>query len=300
MTKKICWLFLFLGIILASCSEKISSVPLRSELQPKRKKVFLLAGQSNMEGRADGGELSQADLLRLEQAGKRVTLYYNHQAPVPLQLTIPKKHIQQKFNLEKSFGPEVFFGIDLAENYPEEEFIFIKRSQGGTSLYGCWNPYWSEEQAALMNESNQPKLFADFVQYSKDILAGLDTNDYEICGLLWVQGESDSGMGKGRGRLPSESYGQNLRNLIKETRRQFDVPDLPVLIFQVGSGEVVRGMKETANRDDRVILIPQSNNPNSTNFYPKNPPPVGHYITESMKRIGEQFFKAYQRDFTQP
>ena len=39
----------------------------------------------------------------------------------------------------------------MAEKYPNDEFIFIKRSVGGTSLYGCWNPDWTYEKANQMN-----------------------------------------------------------------------------------------------------------------------------------------------------
>ena len=59
-------------------------------------------------------------------------------------------------------------------------------------------------------------------------------------------------------------------------------------------------MKETADLDDYVALIPQSNKKDSPDYYPKNPPPIGHYIASSMKRIGEQFYKVYQKENYEP
>lgn len=280
---------LILGVFFFSCA---STTFVKQETH--KKKVFLFAGQSNMEGRADAAGLSEKDLQRLEKVKDRIAFYYNHFPVSPLQLTTPKPYIQRKFSLEKSFGPELFFGIELAENYPDQEFIFIKRSQGGTSLYGCWNPYWSEEKAAVMKEVDKPKLFLDFVDYGKSVLGNYNPSEYEICGMLWVQGEADSGTKKGKGKKPSETYGENLRNLIKETRKEFKVPDLPFMLFQVGSGKVVKGMQETAALDKQVFLIPQSKDKNSPDYYEKNPPPIGHYVAKSMKRIGERFFEVFQ------
>ena len=289
MMKRI---FVFLiTLLLLSCG---TNIPKTKAI--KKKKVFLLAGQSNMEGRADGGKLSKEDNARLEKAGRNVTLHYNHQAAFPLQLSTPKKYIQRKFSLEKNFGPELFFGINLSEKYPEEEFIFIKRSKGGTSLYGCWNPNWTEEKAALMGELDQPKLYFDFIDYAKEILTQYDPSEYEIVGMLWVQGESDSGTGKGKGTKPSETYGANLQNLIQGVRTAFNVPELPFILFQVGGGKVVEGMKETAKQDENVFLIPQSKDKNSPDYYEKNPPPIGHYVTSSMKKIGFRFYEIYENE----
>lgn len=291
---------LFLSLLLMACSPKMNSPTTAAETSSviiKKKKVFLFAGQSNMEGRADGGKLSVEDKMRLERAGQSVTLFYNRQPVTPLQLSTPKKYIQNKFGLEYNFGPEVFFGINLAEKYPDDEFIFIKRSQGGTSLYGCWNPNWTEEKAAQMRELKQPKLYFDFIAYVKEVLANYDSAEYEIAGMLWVQGESDSGTKKGKGTEPSETYGENLRNLIAGVRKEFNKPDLLFMLFQVGGGKVVDGMKEAAAGDEYVTLIPQSKDKSSPDYYPKNPPPLGHYVTESMKRIGEQFFQFYDRNY---
>ena len=252
------------------------------------KRVFLFAGQSNMEGRADADQLSSQDLTRIQGIQNRVTLYYNRNEPQPLNPVAPKPYIQRKFDLERSFGPELFFGTRLAEAYPDDEFIFIKRSQGGTSLHGCWNPNWSIENAQLMNEEDKPKLFSDFISYTKEVLAHNQKNEYKIEGLLWVQGEADSN--KKKSLIPSNMYYQNLKNLIAQTRLELEVPNLPMFIFQVGHGKVVEGMIRLANEDPNVFIITQSKDPNSKQFFEKNPPPIGHYTTKSMKKIGSQFY----------
>lgn len=258
-----------------------------------KKKVILFAGQSNMDGRANGGQLSANDLKRLSQVADRIQFYYNHQPVTPLQLTVPAKDIQEIYNLAQSFGPELFFGIELAERYPNEEFIFIKRAIGGTSLYGCWNPYWSMEKAQLMKELEEPKLYDDFLDYIGQVLGNYKPNEYEIVGMLWVQGETDSGVKKW-GEKPANEYGYNLRNLIEKTRTDLGIPQMPFVMFQVGSGKVVEGMKQIAKNDNNAYLIPQSSDEESVDFYEQNPPPIGHYTAKSMKRIGIEFFKIYE------
>jgi hypothetical protein len=247
-----------------------------------------------MDGRANGEHLSATDLERLEKVADRITFHYNHKKPTPLQLTTPAAHTQRKFELTTSFGPELFLGIELAERNPEQQYLFIKRAKGGTSLYGCWNPFWTVEKATLMEEANQPRLFSDFIAYTKEVLGQYDDTEYELAGMFWVQGESDSGVKK-RGPLPSETYGQNLRNLIAETRTQLTAPTLPFIMFQVGGGKVVQGMRETAAADANVFLVPQSSSQDSPDYYPKNPPPIGHYTSPSMKRIGEKFFAVAEK-----
>lgn len=246
-----------------------------------------------MDGRANGDEITPEDLKRLAKISDRIHFYYNRKPVSPLKLTTAKEYHQKKFSLSRSFGPEIFFGIELAERFPDEEFIFIKRAKGGTSLYGCWNPAWTKKKAALVNELDQPKLFHDFIDFTFASLVSYQPNQYKICAMLWVQGETDSAVKKW-GKKPANSYGANLKRLIETTRDTLNVNKLPFIIFQVGNGKVVKGMKQVANSDHNTFIIPQSNNPDSEDFYEKNPPPIGHYTAKSMKKIGIKFFKVYE------
>ena len=175
---------------------------------------------------------------------------------------------------------------------PDDRFLFIKRSAGGTSLYGCWNPYWTKEKAQLVHEQGQPPLYRDFTDYVRDVLSPYSPLDYEICGLLWVQGEADSNVSR-FGPVPAETYGDNLQFLIEETRRQMDEADLPFLIMQVGNGKVVEGMQRAAETMTNVSFISQSRNPLSSHYLSRYGPPVGHYDYKGIKRIGELFAQEY-------
>ncbi|MFH4967733.1 sialate O-acetylesterase [Gaetbulibacter sp. M240] len=262
-----------------------------------RKKVFLFAGQSNMDGRANGDVLNEKDLERLSKVAPRIQFYYNHKPVTSLQLTTPTPFLQDKFKFKTMFGPELFFGIEMAEKYPEDEFIFIKRSIGGTSLYGCWNPDWTYEKASLVKEENKPKLYFDFVDYTKTALKSYNPEAYEIKGMFWVQGEHDSNVNSW-GEKPASSYGDHLKNLISTVRQDFDSPKLPFIMFQVGNQMVVDGMIRNAKEDKNVFVITQEyDDKNSADYYPQYDPPLWHYTTESMKRIGIEFFKIYDLNF---
>lgn len=262
----------------------------------KKIKVFLLAGQSNMDGRGDGSKLTHEDKTRLAQTRKRVKFAYNHFPVAPLYVTESSRLVKRKFKLDTVFGPELFFGIGMAEAYPEDEFLFIKRSLGGQSLYGSWNPNWNEDKARAMHELKRPKLYSDMIAYTRGTLAALHKNSYKICAVLWVQGEADSSTKK-HGTIPAEEYHENLTNLINRFRRDLGDQNLPFVMFQVGKGKVVKAMQYADRNMKNVTLIPQSKDKRSSDYYPTYGPPTGHYTYASMKRIGEAFVKAYRAEY---
>ena len=98
-----------------------------SQAAPQKTQVFLFAGQSNMDGRADAANLSEDDLRRLTAVQDRIEFAYNWKPITPLKVTTPASHVQKKFNFKNSFGPELFFGIAMAEANPDQKFLFIKR-----------------------------------------------------------------------------------------------------------------------------------------------------------------------------
>lgn len=259
--------------------------------EPKKIKIFLLAGQSNMDGRAKARDLSDDDRKRLTRAQQNVTLYYNFGEGQPLDAAKVADHLAKKFGADSLFGPELFFGIELSEKYPDNKIVLIKRSKGGMSLYGAWDPDWDKEHAAFMNEEEAPKMYSEFVEYSRKVLSSFDKDSYELCGMLWVQGEADS---KRSGPAPAEAYEANLRKLVNRVRTDFESPELPFILLQVGSGKVVEGMRNIAKEDENVVLIPNEKEKDSQFYYEKNPPPIGHYTYKGMKKIGTYFFEFYE------
>ena len=259
----------------------------------KKIKVFLFAGQSNMEGRANGRELTGEDQARLHDVQKRIQLAFNHEPIRPLDVVSPSDEIRKIYQRDRIFGPELFFGVALAEALPDEKFLFIKRAEGATSLHGCWNPDWSEDKATIMGEAKHPKLYHEFVDYVRRVLDGYSPDDYDICAMLWVQGEGD-------GKVPQAeaAYGTTLRMLIERVRLDTRHDTLPFILFQVGSPQVVEGMKQSAAKVPKVTLIHQCQNPDSPDFYEKMK--NGHYNYEGMKKLGARFAEVFLRTYTPP
>ena len=151
----------------------------------KKTKVFILAGQSNMDGRGEASKLSEAEMKLLANASQKIHFVYKGTVgegnPIryngALDFTNPWNFVKQKFRVKKCFGPELFFGVELVKNHPKHDYLFIKRSQGGTSLYGAWNPNWSVKKASFFNEQDKPKLFANKI---KRICNTRQSNDFMV------------------------------------------------------------------------------------------------------------------------
>ena len=275
------FLLLFIGYL--SCYSQVV-------LSDDKVNVFILAGQSNMVGAADASNLSNVDLKDLENAKENVSFVENGNEAVPLNVTIPPDWKKKKFKLDSCFGPEIFFGIELSKKHPNKKFLFIKRALGGASLYGCWNPNWTKEKAQYVNELSRPKLFHKLLNDVDRELSKYDKLDYQIMGMLWVQGESDSD--QKWGPLPSDTYAENLTNLISKSRDAFKYPKMPFLIMQVGSKKIGQAMKRVSNELKNVIFIPQNMDRSSYNFLSRREDNI-HYNYIGMKKISDLFFNNF-------
>lgn len=255
--------------------------------EPRKKiKVFILAGQSNMEGRADAKKLIPQDLERLSKVKENVQLAFNHEPVCQLKAVKPSVEIAEIYKRELIFGPELFFGITLSEAWPDEKILLIKLSEGATSLHGCWHPEWSEDKAAVMGEEQGTKLYRALIDYVDQTLSEYEKDEYELCAMLWVQGETDAG-----NKIAAAEYGRNLQQFIRHIRKDLENDTMPFLFFQVGDGKVVEGMIKTAQLLPNVTLIPQSLEPTSANFYSKLG--NGHYNYEGIKKLGQRFAEVY-------
>ena len=261
-----------------------------------------------MDGRGDSSKLSEAEMKLLANASQKIHFIYKGTVGEgnairyngPLDFTNPWNFVKQKFRVEKCFGPELFFGVELVKNHPEHDYLFIKRSQGGTSLYGAWNPNWSVEKARFFNEQDKPKLYQDFIDLVDAELAKLQPDSYEIIGMLWVQGETDSNTSNGS--TAADTYQENLENLIHSVRGHYNVPDLPFLILGVGSKKVQNAMAQLSNRLINVSFIDRSQDVNKSNYTPIythkwKGKAVGHYNYEGMKKIGQLFYKSFSDNY---
>ena len=217
---------------------------------PKPVKVFILAGQSNMEGQAvvdlegkdynDGkgtlnalfNDPAKAALVKHLKTDKgewavRDDVWVRYQREKQPLLAGPLALGFSVYGDKHHFGPELQFGHVLGD-YFDNQVLLIKTAWGGKSLFkdfrppssgGEVGPYYTkmleEVRAALAN------LKTDFPSY-KD-------QGYELAGFVWYHGWND-------GVEPKKAvpeYEQNLVNLINDVRKEFKAPKLPVVIGEL-------------------------------------------------------------------
>jgi hypothetical protein len=227
--------------------------PLRGETAPKPVKVFILAGQSNMEGQGvvamdhekyyNGGKGNLVHTMKSSPHAKR----YAHLKDKSGKW-VERKDVWVSFQTEKAghktgpltigytsyggkahMGPELQFGHVIGDHY-DQQVLLIKTAWGGKSLYkdfrppscgGTVGPYYTKMIAQVRGTlSDLKKLFPDY--------AG---QGYEIAGFVWFQGWNDM---CAKEAIPQ--YTKNLVNLIKDVRKEFKLPKLPVVIGELGNG----------------------------------------------------------------
>ena len=199
--------------------------------------VFLLAGQSNMDGRGAKKDLTgdlakwaepQPSVLINFRAGglhRPETLSGGFKPLVPGYSGTPGS---KKGGLPSgTFGPEVSFGATMAEDLSGKKIALIKCAEGGTSLEHDWAP------------GEKGKLYEQFITFVNQALKELkDKGDtYTLRGMAWHQGESDA-------HLPPGKYQELLTGLINHVRADLNAKDLPFVI-----GEVYDNGKRNAARD---------------------------------------------------
>ena len=256
--------------------------------------IVLLAGQSNMAGGGNYENLTDEDYQRIENVQDRVSVIFNGSKPYPLSYY--KNKPGKKYNFTKRFGPELFIGVILAEKYPDKNFLLIKRSQGGTALYGAWNPNWSSEKAKEVEKGDYKQNLKLYELHIADILKGIhqleqENKSCQIIGFGWMQGENDAAY-----EVSAKSYRKNLKNLKASYQRDLNLNELPAVYGQInsrygefdGGPDMVRmAIAKTANTDYSSSYIPTTKDL-SWSDYPKHSDNV-HYNAEGQKRLGVVF-----------
>lgn len=185
--------------------------------------LYLFAGQSNMDGRGKTANLSEAQRRPSE---KTIIFYRNPpytsdgwQALAP-GFSIPPKH--RKGVPSPTFGPEIGFAAEMQKAQPERRFAFIKGSKGGTSLRQDWHP------GSQNDPKSQGPIYRNFIETVRLAMSALteDGHTFQLRGLLWHQGESDS-------RSSAETYLNRFVEFAKRVREDLKVPMLPIVVGEV-------------------------------------------------------------------
>jgi Carbohydrate esterase, sialic acid-specific acetylesterase len=215
-------------------------------------KVFILAGQSNMEGhgkvnaeeKANGGKGSLEWVVKHADAGSPLKRLMDASGNWVARDDVQTWYLGRMGNLAAGFGfregyigPELGFGQVVGDAY-DEPVLLIKVAWGGKSLAkdfrppssgGDVGPYYQE----LLKLTKQvlhdaPTLFP---QYANAKL--------ELVGFGWHQGWNDR-----INQAFNDEYEANMANFIRDIRKDLGAPKLPFVIAETG----MSGREETHPR----------------------------------------------------
>ena len=240
-------------------------------------KVFILAGQSNMEGKGTmrlAEYQSEAPEFRdfyrhLKKDGKWVV-----RDDVWINFLDRRGNLTVGFGSPGRIGPELEFGIAVGDYY-EEPVLLIKTAWGGRSLGRDFlspsSPRPSDaelqEMVAKENERNrqrkQPEVTTEQVrerygQTYREMMKEIQTTlaelgkrfppyqgqGHEIAGFVWFQGWNDL-----ISAPFADAYAGNLERFIRDVRKDLGVK---VRLDRLGSASVAGGVPAVGEREERA------------------------------------------------
>ena len=286
-----------------------ADAPRRTE---EKTQVYLLIGQSNMVGRGNAADLTEDEQKRLAAVAPRVKLFYRgtklddithwtvRSEDEPLNVTEAETEAARIFKMNAYFGPELFFGLTMAERNPEQNFELIKVAFPGASLVASFNPDWDvdvlhEVQPECATGSTKfswcnESFYATTVADVKERMARLGEGNAELAGVLSVQGEKEVRL---RRKLPwiTERYGPVLKDFIQSLRWDNRALDLPFAMVQTFNGDINNAMQEVADSMENVYLLHDGER-GSADHLPRWGFNFRHFDTEGQRRLGTRFAEA--------
>ncbi len=213
-------------------------------------KVFILAGQSNMEGQAvvdlDGKDYNDGkgtltalfkDPAKAKLVGHLKTdkgawaarddVWVRYQRENEPLLAGPLTVGFTVYGDKHHFGPELQFGHVVGDHFTNQ-VLLIKTAWGGKSLFQDFRPPSSGGQVGPY----YTKMLAEVheaIAHLKTDFPNYRDQGYEWAGFVWYQGWNDGVDPKNA--VPE--YEQNLVNLIKDVRQDLKAPNLPVVIGEL-------------------------------------------------------------------
>jgi hypothetical protein len=219
---------------------------------PANLELYLLMGQSNMAGR---GKVEDQD----RTPHPRVIVF-----TLSNQWEVAVEPITRDKPKLLGVGPGLAFGKAMAEAHPQMTIGLVPCAVGGTPL-----SRWQKGGDLYSNAVVRAKLAMQVGT---------------IKGVLWHQGESDSGTQKN-----AESYGQRLGQMIRDLRRDLGTPDLPFIAGQLGEYLYDRSTNKPAFHRVVNTAIEQ---------LPKQVPASGYVPSKGLNHKGDvlHFDAASQRE----
>lgn len=253
-------------------------------LQADHYDLFLLAGQSNMDGRGESEDLPEA----LRKPNQDALIFYRNERASSngWQPLVPGYSTPPKFKKDLPspvFGPEIGFVQTLQKAESGRKIALIKGSRGGSKIGRDWDP----------GDAGQPKtqapLYRDFMETIAQATKSLKEagHTYTLRGLLWHQGEGDA-------KMRGKRYQEKLENLIARLKVDLKAPELLVVVGEVFDNgkrdEVRKAIQDTAAASETVGLVSAEGTSTwdeGTHFDAKSQLLLGHRYGEEMLRLSK-------------
>lgn len=205
-------------------------------------KIFLLAGQSNMEGCGIVKYRSESYATHPENV-----ITWDAKKMVWTALETDSFAVKR----DSLFGPEIGFSHVIAKTFPESTIAIIKIAGGGTTLWKHWSQEGFMYKRLISNMENALKQLKESGQI------------YEVTGMLWMQGETDAEFIE-----KAKEYEVNLPVLINSIRKVTGNESLPFVMGRISSSllketpwnfdqteYVQKSQENVAAKDDNVFII---------------------------------------------
>jgi alpha-galactosidase len=256
-TTLLAYVVVFLATRAAPAQDREPAKTARAEGAQKPVKVFILAGQSNMEGKAKVSLLeyqaqqpaTRALFQHLRKDGKWI-----ERDDVWIKYLGDHGKLTVGYGSPKCIGPELEFGNVIGDHYGKQ-ILLIKVAWGGRSLFRDFRSPSaglpaSEVLARLLAEQKKrkPETTLDDVKKSfgasyramfnevngtlsrlQALFPGYAGQGCEIAGFVWFQGWNDMISAD-----YTAEYTANLAHFIRDVRKDLRAPRLPFVIGEMG------------------------------------------------------------------
>lgn len=231
-------------------------------------KVFILAGQSNMQG---FGKLKGFPVLRDERIFNLATGKAEI-AKEPLHHWHEHPHMPDGIGI----GLAMPFALEILKKFPNIRIGFIPSAKGGSSL-DEWMPGNANFERALS-------------LYER---AGRQNPDIELAGILWHQGEADAANPE-----TAMTYGERFLKMAIGFRERFHAPELPIIAgetccvpeecntpYTQGRSMVTEQTKQAIRKLSNAAFVTSEELTSYDNYT--------HFDTESIREFGLRYARNY-------
>lgn len=287
--------------------------PLATKPLAKPLKVFILAGQSNMEGHAKvsnfdyiGDDPATAPLLkemRDPSATKGVWISY-----LTGNNEIKQGQLESGYGSlsgQPEIGPELTFGITI-HKLLKEPVLLIKTAWGGKSIHTDFRP----PSGATADHPTGP-YYTLMVDHVKSVLKDIHSVDpqynpkqgFDLAGFVWFQGWNDmvdSKVYPNRNKPGGyDQYSALLADMIRDLREDLAAPKMKVVIGVMGVGGIMKRGEKGGGNDTQINFRDAMAEPASRAEFKNNVAAVqtAPYWDTTLAAISDKYDKVRQERY---